>query len=153
MRLSVVGSEMCIREMFKVRYFWVRSNTNTFGKVGGLFEIFQVFDTTHKKNGGKIQKCWCQIQRVSPWHNNRMWSWAIACSIIVIIAKYFCVAGGDLKMVEESLMKSFSFYWVDDGTLGVKIQNLKVDFKTWGTWRQVGQWILIMNIYDIFYST
>ena len=30
--------------------------------------------------------------------------------------------------------------------LGVKIRNLKVDFKTGGTWRWVGQ-TLIMNIH------
>ena len=40
--------------------------------------------------------------------------------IIVIIAKYFCVSGGDLKMVQESLMKSFSFSTAgDDGTASV----------------------------------
>ena len=38
-------------------------------------------------------------------------------------------------------------------SLGVKIQNLQVDFKTGGTWRRVGQLTLIMNIYDFFYST
>ena len=27
----------------------------------------------------------------------------------------------------------------ESSTLGVKIRNLKVDFKTGGTWRQVGQ--------------
>ena len=37
--------------------------------------------------------------------------------------------------------------------LGVKIWNLKIDFKTGGTWRRVRQWTLIMNIYDFFYST
>ena len=37
--------------------------------------------------------------------------------------------------------------------LGVKIRNMKVDFKTRGTWRQVGQWTLIMNFYDFFYLT
>ena len=35
-------------------------------------------------------------------------------------------------------------------TLGVKIRMLKVDFKTGGTWCRVGQWTLIMNIYDFF---
>ena len=34
-----------------------------------------------------------------------------------------------------------------------RCQNPKDDFKTGGTWRQVGQWTLIMNIYDFFYST
>ena len=34
--------------------------------------------------------------------------------------------------------------------LGVKIRNLKVDFKTGGTWRRVRQWTLIMKIYDFF---
>ena len=34
--------------------------------------------------------------------------------------------------------------------LGVKIRNLKFDFKTGGTWRQVGQGTLIMNIYNFF---
>ena len=40
-----------------------------------------------------------------------------------------------------------------ENTLGVKIRNLKVDFKTGGTWCRVGEWALIMNIYDLFYST
>ena len=34
--------------------------------------------------------------------------------------------------------------------LGVKIRNLKVEFKTGGTWRRVGQQTLIMKIYDFF---
>ena len=34
--------------------------------------------------------------------------------------------------------------------LGIKIRNLKVDFKTGGTWHWVGKWTLIMNIYDFF---
>ena len=34
--------------------------------------------------------------------------------------------------------------------VGVKIQNLKVNFMTGGTWRQVGQWSLILNIYVFF---
>ena len=38
-------------------------------------------------------------------------------------------------------------------TLGVKIRNLKVDFKAGCTWHWVGQKTLIMNIYDFFYST
>ena len=37
--------------------------------------------------------------------------------------------------------------------LGVKVRNLKVEFKTGGTWRLVGQQTLIMKIYDYFYST
>ena len=32
--------------------------------------------------------------------------------------------------------------------LGVKIRNLKVDFKTGGTWRWVGQWTLMIKIND-----
>ena len=33
-----------------------------------------------------------------------------------------------------------AFLWLaSGGRLGVKIQNLKVDFKTGGTWRRVGQ--------------
>ena len=35
-------------------------------------------------------------------------------------------------------------------SLGVKIRKLKVGFKTGGTWRQVKQRTLIMNIYDFF---
>ena len=41
-------------------------------------------------------------------------------------------------------------WWQDINSIGVKIQNLKVDFKTGGTRRWVGQWTLIMNIYDFF---
>ena len=36
--------------------------------------------------------------------------------------------------------------------LGVKVQNMKMDFNTGGTWCRVGQCILIMKIYDFFYS-
>ena len=43
--------------------------------------------------------------------------------------------------------KKFAFV---DSVLGVKIQNLKVDFKTGSTWRRFGQLTLIMNIYDLF---
>ena len=39
--------------------------------------------------------------------------------------------------------------WINP-PLGVKIRNLKVDFKIGGTWRRVGQWTRIMNIYDFF---
>ena len=42
------------------------------------------------------------------------------------------------------------FEYVVYYTLGVKIRNLKVNFKTGGTWRRVGQWSLIMNICDFF---
>ena len=34
--------------------------------------------------------------------------------------------------------------------LGVKVRNLMIEFKTGGTWRRVGQQILIMKIYDFF---
>ena len=34
--------------------------------------------------------------------------------------------------------------------LGVKVRNMKMDFNTEGTWRQVGQWTLMMTIYDFF---
>ena len=36
--------------------------------------------------------------------------------------------------------------------LGVKVQNMKMDFNTEGTWRRVGQWTLMMKFYDFFYS-
>ena len=32
--------------------------------------------------------------------------------------------------------------------LGVKVRNMKMDFNTGGTWRRVGQWTLMMKIYD-----
>ena len=34
--------------------------------------------------------------------------------------------------------------------LGVKVRNMKMDFNTGGTWRRVGQWTLMMKIYDFF---
>ena len=34
--------------------------------------------------------------------------------------------------------------------IGVKVRNMKMDFNTGGTWRRVGQWTLIMKIYDFF---
>ena len=40
--------------------------------------------------------------------------------------------------------------WFFTSTIGVNIQNLKVNFKTGGTWCWVRQWSLIMNIYDFF---
>ena len=38
------------------------------------------------------------------------------------------------------------------GTVGVKVRNMKMDFNTGGTRRRVGQWTLMMKIYDFFYS-
>ena len=35
--------------------------------------------------------------------------------------------------------------------LGVRVRNMKMDFGIYGTWRWVGQWILMMKIYDIFF--
>ena len=35
-------------------------------------------------------------------------------------------------------------------TLGVQVRNMKMDFNTRGTWRQVGQWRLMMKINDFF---
>ena len=39
-------------------------------------------------------------------------------------------------------------------TLGVTVRKKKMDFNTGagGTWQQVGQWTLMMKIYDFFYS-
>ena len=34
--------------------------------------------------------------------------------------------------------------------IGVKVRNMKMDFDIYGTWRWVGQWILMMKIYDFF---
>ena len=34
--------------------------------------------------------------------------------------------------------------------IGVKVRNMKMDFNTGGTWRRVGQWTLMMKIYDFF---
>ena len=42
------------------------------------------------------------------------------------------------------------FLKVDTLQLGVKILNLKMDFNIYGTWRRVGQWALMMKIYDFF---
>ena len=35
--------------------------------------------------------------------------------------------------------------------VGVKVRNMKMDFTTGGTWHQVGQWKLMMKIYDFCY--
>ena len=35
--------------------------------------------------------------------------------------------------------------------LGVKVQNMKMDFNIYGTWRRVGQWTLMMKN-GVFYS-
>ena len=56
----------------------------------------------------------------------------------------------DWPAIKPSTEKYIGYMY---STLGVKIRNLKVDFKTGGTWRRVGQYTLIMNIYDFFYST
>ena len=37
------------------------------------------------------------------------------------------------------------------GSVGIKVQNMKMDFNIYGTWRRVGQWTLMM-INDFFYS-
>ena len=34
--------------------------------------------------------------------------------------------------------------------IGVKVQNMKMDINTEGTWHRVGQWTLMMKIYDFF---
>ena len=39
----------------------------------------------------------------------------------------------------EEIEEDFYFYYVPTYVLGVKIRNFKVDFKTGGTWRWVGQ--------------
>ena len=52
-----------------------------------------------------------------------------------------------------SLLEKMSIILYEGPILGVKIRNLKVNSKTGGTWRQVRQWTMIMNIYDFFYST
>ena len=43
------------------------------------------------------------------------------------------------KILEEDIIGSKS------GTLGVKVQNMKMDFITGGTWRRVAQWTLMMK--------
>ena len=35
--------------------------------------------------------------------------------------------------------------------IGVKVRNMKMDFNTGGTWSRVGQWTLMMKIYDFFF--
>ena len=52
-----------------------------------------------------------------------------------------------------------SVTWYKDGQplvevskqIGVKVRNMKMDFNIYGTWRQVGQWTLMMKIYDFFF--
>ena len=34
--------------------------------------------------------------------------------------------------------------------LGVKVRNMKMDLNIYGTWRRVGQWTLMMKMYDFF---
>ena len=34
----------------------------------------------------------------------------------------------------------------------VKVRNMKMDFYTGGTWRRVGQWTLMMKIYDFLFG-
>ena len=42
-----------------------------------------------------------------------------------------------------------SFFEKNHVTTYVQIRNLKVDFKTGGTWRRAGQWALINHIYSL----
>ena len=37
------------------------------------------------------------------------------------------------------------------GSLGVQIRNMKMDFNTGSTWHWIGQWTLMMKIYDLFF--
>ena len=60
--------------------------------------------------------------------------------------KYFSLLYKHLPYYFSLTFKTFPRY----STLGVKIRNLKVDFKTRGTWHRVGQWTLIMTINDLF---
>ena len=50
---------------------------------------------------------------------------------------------GGTRIIE--ILKNKSQY-----ILGDKVRNMKMDFNTGGTWRRVGQWTLMMKIYDFF---
>ena len=48
---------------------------------------------------------------------------------------------------QKNFMKLHNFFLVY--RVGVKVQNMKMDFNTGGTWRQIGQSTLMMKICDI----
>ena len=50
-----------------------------------------------------------------------------------------------VKIVIKNLFP-VAIYW----TLGVKVRNMKMDFNIGVTWRRVGQWTLMMKIYEFF---
>ena len=54
-----------------------------------------------------------------------------------LVKSYFCLFG--------NLFLKLGGFW-----LGVKVRNMKMDFNTGGTWRRVGQYTLMMKIYDFF---
>ena len=63
------------------------------------------------------------------------------------------------RCMKNSFMYSFLCWWkILFGLgltyrVGVKLRNMKMDFNTGGTWRRVGQWTLMMKIYDLLYSS
>ena len=76
--------------------------------------------------------------------------------ICIAFERYYSIQRRELAENREATFYSDFLHWQICRNkigrvlyiLGVKIRNLKVDFKSGGTWRWVGQWTLIMNIYD-----
>ena len=57
------------------------------------------------------------------------------------------------QLVKSALYMNCMAQWaIHLCILGVKVWNMKMDFNTGGTWHWVGQWTLMMKIYDLFYS-
>ena len=54
---------------------------------------------------------------------------------ILCVCMYVCVT----LLQSEDLGKSFAPFRFVSSRLGVKVRNMKMDFNTGGTWRQVGQ--------------
>ena len=54
------------------------------------------------------------------------------------------------RLCDFSKLQKRFFQILELCLLGVKVRNMKMDFNTGGTWRQVGQWTLMMKTYDIF---
>ena len=86
--------------------------------------------------------CWWEIQDLLGESLSDLWITLLPCCL------YLFVKLSQLLLYFAS-QKSYHSRYV---SLDVKIRNLKVDFKTGGTWRQVRQWTLMMKIYDLFHS-
>ena len=72
---------------------------------------------------------------------------------IIILGSVSRSLRGFLQVSKQNVITTLHLeYTICLWSLGVKVRNMKMDFNNGGTWRRVGQWTLMMKIYDFFYS-